>query len=179
MKHSVAQIGAIVTASSLLWVTPNEDLDNTIFNEVKSPLHSAAQRKQISISELNSKPEELPRFGGSAETLRREARTKMGGKRTSPTTFYLHSFNYCLKHTKGLTGNATVNHSTVRVRAVNYCRPQVVLINNTANMTNEKSCLDCITALVQPCAFRASFLGCWFWNGFQPKHFKPQRQGVK
>lgn len=41
-----------------------------------------------------------------------------------------------------------------------------------------KSCLDCITAPVQSCAFRASFLGCWFWDGFQPKHFGPQRQNV-
>lgn len=55
--HGVAQIGAIVTASfSLLssplqpflsvsrrTVTLNEDLPNTIFNEAKSCLHSAAQ----------------------------------------------------------------------------------------------------------------------------------------
>lgn len=52
-QHSVAQIGAIVTASlsslqsflSVSWrtVTLNEDLPNTIFNEEKSCLHSAAQ----------------------------------------------------------------------------------------------------------------------------------------
>lgn len=91
MKHSVAQIGAIVTASSLLWVTPNEDLDNTIFNEVKSPLHSAAQRKQISISELNSKPEELPRFGGSAETLRERGADKNDGREHQPLSTCIHS----------------------------------------------------------------------------------------
>lgn len=91
MKHSVAQIGAIVTASSLLWVTPNEDLDNTIFNEVKSPLHSAAQRKQISISELNSKLEELPRFGGSAETLRERGADK-NGREENITNHFLPAF---------------------------------------------------------------------------------------
>lgn len=91
MKHSVAQIGAIVTASSLLWVTPNEDLDNTIFNEVKSPLYSAAQRKQISISELNSKPEELPRFGGSDVTGERRGQKWEGREHHQPLSTCIHS----------------------------------------------------------------------------------------
>lgn len=62
--------------------------------------------------------------------------------------------------------------------AVNYRRPQIVLINNTTNMTNEKSCLDCITGPVQPFTFRGLFLGCWFWNGLEPKLSRPQRQNV-
>lgn len=31
---------------------------------------------------------------------------------------------------------------------------------------------------MQSCTFRGSFLGCWFWNGFQPKRLKPQRRNM-
>lgn len=54
------------------------------------------------------------------------------------------------RSTKVLTGKRLSKGIQQYVQSVSEA--QIVLINNSANMTNEKSCLDCITELLQSCA---------------------------
>lgn len=122
-------------------------------------------------------PEELPRFGGSAGKITREWNEQRQEEREHhiPLSICINSTAAWSKIRCLLFGNARQKHFAPC--AVDYKRPQVVLINNTANVTNEKSSLDCITGPVQPFTFNSS-LWCWFSNGFRPKLFRPQRQIV-
>lgn len=91
-------------------------------------------------------PEELPWFGASAgEIMRGRGEQREHHLPFPPPCINLIATILCLEQHAALIGWRSNRKSFLAVRSLNYKRAQVVLINNTANMSDEQGCAAAIT----------------------------------